>query len=305
MRIGCVDFVSNTFFPATAAEELGFFKAEGVDAHVHLLRTLTAFTALRDGEVDALAAPAHSVLRAFPQWKGAKLVVALAQGLPWLVVLRSGLPGERGDPAALKGLRIAAAAGPNLAFRQFLIEAGLQPERDVQIVDLPNGEAADVNFGVLAAGALADGLIDGFFANAMGADISVKKGIGRILIDVRRDGEQFYNARHFTFAALIVTNDLIARSPAQVAAMVSGIVKVQKALRANPALATDVGRRRFPPDAAERIASIVERDLPFYDPMISEESVAGVNRFAQALGLLAAPIPYGQMVAEGCRKLWG
>jgi NitT/TauT family transport system substrate-binding protein len=304
MRIGCVDFVSNTFFPATAAEELGFFKAEGVDARVHLLRTLVAFTALRDGEVDALAAPAHSVLRAFPQWKGAKLVVALAQGTPWLVVLKASLPGQRGDAAALKDLRIAAAAGPNLAFRQFLIEAGLEPGRDVEIVDLPNGEAADVNFGVLAAGALEGGLIDGFFANAMGAEISIQKGIGRILVDVRRDGEQFYNARHFTFAALIVTDGLIARSPAKVASMVSGIVKVQKALRANPALATEVGRRRFPPDAAERIASLVERDLPFYDPNIPEEAVAGVNRFAQSLGLIAAPIPYGQMVAESCRKLW-
>src|SRR5262245_14436222 len=157
MRIGCVDFVSNTFFPAIAAEELGFFRAEGVDAHVDLLRTLVAFPALRDGEVDILAAPAHSVLRAFPQWRGAKLLVALAQGTPWLVVLRSGAPGERGDAAALKGLRIAAAAGPNLVFRQFLIELGLTPDRDVEIVDLPGGEAADVNYGVLAAGALEQG----------------------------------------------------------------------------------------------------------------------------------------------------
>src|SRR5262245_22646315 len=61
MRIGCVDFVSNTFFPATAAEELGCFAAEGVEAHVELLRTLVAFPALRDGEVEFLAAPAHSV----------------------------------------------------------------------------------------------------------------------------------------------------------------------------------------------------------------------------------------------------
>ena len=66
MRIGCVDFVSNTFFPAIAAEELDFFSAEGIEAHVHLIRTVAAFPALRDGQVDVLAAPAHSVLRAFP-----------------------------------------------------------------------------------------------------------------------------------------------------------------------------------------------------------------------------------------------
>ena len=86
--------------------------------------------------------------------------------------------------------------------------------------------------------------------------------------------------------------------------MVRGIVKVQGALRANPALATEAGRRRFPADAAERIASLVERDRPFYDPRISEEAVSGVNRFAQSLGLIAGPIPYSQMVAERFRDLW-
>ena len=33
MRIAAVDLVSNTCFPALAAEELGFYKAEGLDAH--------------------------------------------------------------------------------------------------------------------------------------------------------------------------------------------------------------------------------------------------------------------------------
>ena len=304
MRIGCVDFVSNTFFPAIAAEELGSFKAEGVDAHVHLLRTLVAFPALRDGEVDMLAAPAHSVLRAFPRWQGAKLIVALAQGTPWLVVLRADVPGERGDATALRGLQIAAAAGPNLVFRQFLIELGLTPDRDVEIVDLPNGEAADVNYGVLAADALEKNLIDGFFANAMGADISIARGVGRIHIDARRDGARFGAVRRFTFAALITTDTRIARDPTQIASVIRAIVKAQKALRANPALATDVGKRRFPPDAAKRIAALVNRDLPFYDPRISEEAVDGINRFARSLGLVTEPVPYGHMVAERFRDLW-
>lgn len=304
MRIGCVDFVSNTFFPATAAEELGFFAAEGVDAHVELLRTLVAFPDLRDGKVDLLAAPAHSVLRAFPNWQGAKLIVALAQGTPWLVVLRSDIPGERGDASALKGLRIAAAAGPNLVFGQFLTELGLTPDRDVQIISLPGGEDANVNFGILAARALEEGAIDGFFANAMGAEVSIKKGIGRIHIDSRRDGERFRSVSHFTFAALITTDEMIARKRDDVAAVVRAIAKTHKALRANPARATEAGNRRFPPDAAALIASLVERDLPFYDPRITQESADGINRLAQSLGLIERPIPYGQMVAETFRDLW-
>ena len=65
-----------------------------------------------------------------------------------------------------------------------------------------------------------------------------------------------------------------------------------------------MGKRRFPPDAAELIATIIERDLPFYDAAISEEAVDGLNRFAQSVGLLAEPVAYEQMVAVQFRDLW-
>ena len=61
---------------------------------------------------------------------------------------------------------------------------------------------------------------------------------------------------------------------------------------------------RFPPDAAAMIATLVERDLPFYDPAIAEPTVAALNAFAQALGLLTAPVPYEQVVATPFRPLW-
>ncbi len=63
-------------------------------------------------------------------------------------------------------------------------------------------------------------------------------------------------------------------------------------------------KRRFPPDSAELIATLVERDLPFYDPAISEEAVVGLNRFAQSVGLLSGPVPYEQVVAVRFRDLW-
>jgi hypothetical protein len=52
------------------------------------------------------------------------------------------------------------------------------------------------------------------------------------------------------------------------------------------------------------IATLVERDLPFYDPAIAEPTVAALNAFAQALGLLTAPVPYEQVVATPFRPLW-
>src|ERR671918_676247 len=90
MRIAVPDLVTNSYFPALAAEELGYYAAEGLEAHVELLAPAPrAMAALRDGQVDAVATGAHTPLTVFPQWQGAKLVVAVAQGTPWLLVLRA------------------------------------------------------------------------------------------------------------------------------------------------------------------------------------------------------------------------
>ncbi len=304
MRIAAVDLVSNTCFPALAAEELGFYKAEGLDAHVELFPMLGATKALRCGDADAMiAGSVHDLLTEFPGWKGAKLLVALSQGTPWLLVVRSSLTARRGDINALKGLRLTAAEGPDLALKQLLIDVGLDPNSDLEIIELPGAKGRNVSFGVFAARALEAGEIDGFWANAMGSETAVRNGVGKILVDVRR-GDDPAEARHYTFAGFATTEILLERDPQSAAAAVRAIVKTQKALRAEPILAAEVGRRRFPPEAAKLITSIVERDLPFYDPVISEIAVASLNRFAQSIGHLPGPVPYEQVVATCFRDLW-
>ncbi len=305
MRIAVPDLVTNSYFPALAAEELGLYKVEGLEAHVELRGpATTAIAALRDGAVDMVAGGAHTTLTAFPGWQGAKLVVALAQGTPWLLVLRADLRAQRGDVHAVKGLRIGAAPGPDAALRRLLAEAGIDAQREgVQIGPVPGADAPGVSFGVMAAEALEARQLDGFWANALGSATAVRRGVGTIVLDVRR-GDGPPGARHYTMAALIAGEALIARDPGGVAAAVRAVVKVQRALKENPGRAVEVGRRRFPADAAEIIASLVEGDLPFYDPVISEEAVATMNRFAQAIGLLSQPVPYEQVVATRFRELW-
>jgi ABC-type nitrate/sulfonate/bicarbonate transport system substrate-binding protein len=218
-------------------------------------------------------------------------------------VVRADLAAKRGDIGALKGLRLTAAEGPDLALRQMLIGAQVDPDRDLDIVELPGARARDVSFGVFAAGALEKGLIDGFWANAMGAELAVSRGIGKVLIDVRR-GDDPAAVRRFTFAGLATTDAFIAREPGAVEAAVRAIVKTQKALRTDPSLAREVGRRKFPPDAADLITRIVERDAAFYDPAISAEAVDGLNTFARSVGHLSRPVSYEQVIAVQFCRLW-
>src|SRR5213594_3053126 len=190
MKIATPDLVTNSYFPA-----------------------LAAVNALRDGAVDFVAGGAHTMLLAFPNWKGAKLVVTLSQGTPWLLVLRADLPARRGDVGAVKGLRIGAAPGPDRAFMRLLHEVGIDPVRDrVSIAPVPGGTAPGASFGVLAAEALERGAVHGFWANALGSETAVRRGVGKVVVDVRR-GDGPTGAGQYTFAALSTTDALIAREP--------------------------------------------------------------------------------------------
>jgi NitT/TauT family transport system substrate-binding protein len=304
MKIATPDLVTNSYFPALAAEELGVYRQEGVDAHIELLPSLDAVNALRDGAVDFVAGGAHTMLLAFPGWKGAKLVATLSQGTPWLLVMRADLAVPRGDVASVKGRRIGAAPGPDRAFARLLAEAGIDPVRDqVSIFPVPGALDPGASFGVLAAEALERGAVDGFWANALGSETAVRRGVGKIVVDSRR-GDGPPGAGQYTFAALSTTDALIARDPERVAAAVRAIVRAQRLLKDDPSRATEVGRRRFPAAAADIIAAVVERDLPFYDAAIPEAAVTAMNRFAQAIGILEGPVAYEAVVATRFRSLW-
>src|SRR5262249_53603123 len=92
MRVAVPDLISNSYFPAVAAVEMGFFKDEGLDADLELLFPVPkTMEALRDGQLDFVAGAAHAPLAAFPDWQGARLLAALAQRMYWLLVLRADL----------------------------------------------------------------------------------------------------------------------------------------------------------------------------------------------------------------------
>jgi NitT/TauT family transport system substrate-binding protein len=137
----------------------------------------------------------------------------------------------------------------------------------------------------------------------MGAETAVSRGVGKVLIDVRR-GDDPGDVRYFTFAGMASTDTFIEREPKTVAAAVRAIAKAQQALRADPSLARKVGERKFPPDAAALIANVVTRDVEFYNPAISEDAVEKMNRFAQSVGHLSGPVAYDRVAAVRFRDLW-
>src|ERR1035437_8092783 len=148
---------------------------------------------------------------------------------------------KRGDIGAVKGRSIGAAPWVEMGLRRLLIEAGIDLERDgVKIAPVPGALGASVNFGVTAAKALADGKIDGFWANGMGTEVAVRSGAGTVVLDVRR-GDGPPQCFSYTMASIATTDRLIAQSPEKAAAAVRAIVATLNALKKDPALAAQVG----------------------------------------------------------------
>src|SRR5215468_6976225 len=264
LRLAVPDLISNSYFPAAAAVELECFKEEGLEVAVELVFPVDrAYQALREGTVDFVGGSAHSALAAFPEWRGVKLLCAQAQGMYWFLVMRADLGARRGDVSIVRGRSIGAAPWVEMGLHRLLIEAGLDLEHDgVRIAPVPGVSGTNVNFGLTAAKALEDGKIDGFWANGMGAEVAVRRGVGTVVLDVRR-GDGPKPCFNYTMASLAATDRLIDASPDTAAAAIRAIVRTHSALRADPARAAAVGRRLFPPAEAELITELIRRDLPY------------------------------------------
>jgi ABC-type nitrate/sulfonate/bicarbonate transport system substrate-binding protein len=297
--------ISNSYFPAIAAIELGFFKQEGLDVAMEMIYPVDkCYAAMRDGVVDFVGGSAHSALSAFPEWQGVKLIGAQAQGMYWFLILHKDFGARRGDVSAVKGRSIGAAPWVEMGLRRLLQEAGIDLARDnVRIAPVPGMQGAGVNFGVTAARAMEERKIDGFWANGMGAEVAVRRGVGTLVLDVRR-GDGPKPCFNYTMASIATTDRLIKESPEAVAAAARALVKTQKALKQDPTLATGIGRKLFPASEAELIAELIRRDLPYYDATISPAFVDGMNQFARDVGILKGQVPYAQVVATQFSKEW-
>jgi ABC-type nitrate/sulfonate/bicarbonate transport system substrate-binding protein len=305
MRLVVPDLISNSYFPVIAAADLGFFARAGLDVEVELLFPVSAaYEALRGGQVDFVGGSAHSALAAFPEFRGARLLAAQAQGMYWFLVMHKDLNARRGNLECVKGRTIGAAPWVEMGLRALLTRAGIDLAADqVNIVPVPGSQGAGVNFGVTAARALEERRIDGFWANGMGTEVAVRHGAGVVVLDVRR-GDGPSGCFDYTFSALATSQRLLDENPGAAAAAVRALVATQVALAVDPTLATQVGRKRFPADEAALIAELIRRDVPYYDASITRHAISGMCAFARSLGLLSSEPRYEDVVATECAPLW-
>jgi NitT/TauT family transport system substrate-binding protein len=304
LSIAVADVISNSYFPVIAAAELGYFKREGLEVTLELISPAdNAYAALRSGAVQLVGAEAHTALAVFPNWSGVKLVCAQSQGMYWFLVMRSDLVIDRGDIASVRGRRIAAAPWVDMGLRRMLTAVGIDPLRDLEIVTLPEIMDRQVNTGVTLAKALEERRIDGFWANGMGAEVAVHRGVGSIVLDVRR-GDGPTGCFNYTLPVVAATDDFLSTASKAVEAAIRAISATHAALREDPGLATAAAGRVFPSLEADLIGKLIRLDLPYYDTSLSERVIQDLNAFAIDMGLLQQQVPYDRVVATSLKSAW-
>lgn len=297
------DLVSNSYFPAVAAAALGAFEEQGLEVSIEHVSPLgKCIDALRDRDVHFVGASAHAPLLSFQNWNGAKLICAQSQGTYWLLVMRSDLGISRGDLGALRGKRVAAVPFVADLLRQVLRHSGVEPG-DVEFVIPDFALNPGTNFGIAVAGALSERTIDGFFANGVGAELAIERGLGNLVLDIRR-GDGPADCFYYTMPCIATTDEMIASRPDVVRGVLRGIIKTQHMLKSDITLANRVGIRFFDAEVGAMIANVVKRDLPYYRPEISRQFVEKMTRYARDVGLLTCEPSYEQVVAKQVCSGW-
>ncbi len=244
------------------------------------------FAALREGELDFVAGSAHATLSAFPDWRRTKLLAAVRQHLPWLLIVRTELHAARGDLNIVKGLRIGAAPGPDAVLKRLLFMAGIEPDRDgVQIGSM--SEAAEI----LPASRLAwpppRRWQKAVWVNGLAAAAALPRGIGTLLLDVRR-GDGPSDARDYSFASLVTTDQFLAERAGEAEAIVRPLVSAQRALQEDPGRATEGARSwlpqllKRPPEAVNDHRRFAPTSQPPAPPAEAQQSPVEVLKTADA-----------------------
>jgi len=296
VRIGTTP--SFIFLPLYAAEQLGYFKAEGITAQfVDFEGGAEVTTAMVGGSIDTGGTMSERPLILAEKGFGAKNLLALENRNPLHVVIRKDSAAK--DVKDLKGTKLGmtrAGSGTDLSLRALLKDAGLEPDKDVAIIAIGGVSSATA--------ALKAGQVDGYMGGEPAGAIAVQQlKLARYFIDPRLgQGPKFL--QFMTFPTLQASDKWLSANPQLGERVVRALVKTLKRLREDPEAAATVGQKLFPTMDVTVIRSIVAIEKNTYSPAITEEAMRLCNQFQKQVGSVKTEIPYDKVVATQFKHLW-
>ena len=201
------------------SHEKGLFKKHGLDMAMIYFNDETMSTqAVISGTASAATAPATDVLKALSEGAPMKIIMVNINQFDHLFVARAGV----NSLTDLKGKKIAVVrygSFTDIATRYLLRQGGMDPDKDVQIIQLGNAP--------VRAAALSAGGVDGTPMTLSFVPIAKKAGFN-ILFDMSTIPMRFANR------CVMASDRLIKEQSHIVKAIIAGFVEGTRYWKANP-----------------------------------------------------------------------
>ena len=260
--------------PTEIAKRRGFYQEEGLEVRKIAVRTGIQVAALLAGELD-YSTVSGIVSSASIQGLPLKTVMGWLDKPLHMLIARPGIK----TLADLKGKRIAVSglnSVPHVAVREALIQAGMNPDKDVQFVAL-GGSSERVS--ALAAGS----------ADASPVDLAyIQKSEQMGFVDLLYLGD----AVNIRLGGLGVTEDKIKKNPDQIIRMIRATLKGVRFMRPNKAETLAIMRDylKISGDSVEKIYQYALRSLN-EDGLVAKKTVDTEIRIAREQFKIKEDIP--------------
>lgn len=294
---------STTFAPLYHARAAGYFAEEGVEVDIVVVPGAGSVQAVFSRDSQFALAPGTYMLMTYERGQRLLAVMSTLTRLALNIVMHRDVARERGiteksplpdKVRALKGLRLSGFATGSFGYQvivHYLLKAGLDPQKDVQIVGLGTAPALLV--------ALEQRQIDGFVMGTPLPEAAAARGLGVMVVDNSAGEDPDF--AEFMMNVLMVTPDTVKQRPELVRKVVRALLRSNAWLldhpveQALPAMKPALSRL----DDAVILEGMQKVRLGLArDGRITERAVTLTQEFLRRIGALKSVIPYDQVVTN-------
>lgn len=288
-------------FPIYVANDLRLFEKHGIDVELVYGTGIQPTNMVVSGATEfGGVGVEHGIILA-SKGQNVRLLVLNQTLPPFTVIVRNEVPTPNVNApypkmlTDLKGLKIGIstpAASTDLTIRYLLQQAGLDPQRDVQIIPVgaPSTQVA----------ALRNGLIDATIAfEPIQTEAVYGQKIAKPILDIQGAKgpdvfhEYAYNGIFTTQAVLDSKSDLARR-------FVQAMVEAEEAIN-DPAkldMVANVAAKNMGGMDAALLKLYIDKYRGIFVPIATEKAIENVNTFLIAQKSITKPVPFSSLVAS-------
>lgn len=295
--------LSTAFAPLYHARAAGYFAVEGLDVEVVAIVGAGSLQAVLSREAQFTVAPGTYQLMVYE--KGQRLigVMSLLTRNAINIVMHKEAARAKGitdksllvdKVKALKGLKVSGVTPGGIShqvFVYYLLKAGLDPQKDVELVGLGNIQ------GLLAA--LEQRQIDAFATGTPTPEAAAARGFGLMVVDNSAGEDPDF--AEFMMDVVMTTPETVRGQPDLVRKVVRALLKSNAWMLDHPAEQAVAVMKPILPrlDDAVILAGLQKTRLGIpRDGRVTEGAVTLTQDFLRRIGALKTTIPYDQIVTN-------